>query len=54
MVIILSKDEIINQAISKFREECAKIPNDKTFMEKLPLHEELIIKTVLETLLNNN
>lgn len=50
----MSKDEIINNAISKFHDECSKIPKDKSLIEKLPLHEELIIKVILETFLKNN
>lgn len=47
----MSKEDIIQTAIDKFHIECAKIPNDKTFTEKLPMHEDLLIKTILETLL---
>lgn len=47
----MSKEDIIQTAIDKFHTECAKIPNDKTLTEKLPMHEDLLIKTILETLL---
>lgn len=50
----MSKDDIINQAISKYHEECSKLPNDMVFTDKLPKREELIIKVILETILNNN
>ena len=44
----------INNAISKFREECSNLPKDMAFTDKLSKREELIIKVVLETLLDNN
>lgn len=50
----MSKNEIINQTISKFYEECSKLPKDMDFTSKLHKHEELLIKTILETVLNNN
>lgn len=50
----MSNEEIINQTISKYREECSKLPKDMGFVEKLPKHEEIMIKVILETLLNNN
>ena len=49
----MSKDEIINQTISKYREECSKITNED-FISKLKQHEEIMIKVVLETLLKDN
>lgn len=50
----MSKEEIINKTISKYREECSKLPKDMDFIDKLPKHEEIMIKVILETLLNNN
>lgn len=47
----MSKEDIIQTAIDKFHSECAKIPNNKTLTEKLPMHEDLLIKTILETVL---
>ena len=49
----MSKDEIIQNTISKFHEECSKLPKDMDFMDKLPKHEEIMIKVILETILNN-
>lgn len=50
----MPKDEIIKNAINKFHSECEKLPKDMNFIDKLPLHEELIIKTIIETLLEEN
>ena len=49
----MSKDEIINNTISKFHEECSKLPKDDDFLKKLHEHEEIMIKVILETVLNN-
>jgi len=49
----MSKDEIINQTISKFREECSKI-TEEDFISKLKQHEDIMIKVILEALLKNN
>lgn len=49
----MSKDEIINNTISKFKDECAKLPA-MDLVDKIHIHEELLIKTILETVLNNN
>lgn len=49
----MSKDEIINQTISNFCEECSKI-TDEDFISKLKQHEEIMIKVILETLLKDN
>ena len=46
-------EEIVNKTISKYHEECSKIPKNLEFIEKLQKHEELIIKVILETLLQN-
>lgn len=50
----MNKNQIIDNAISKFREECSKISDEKSFMEKIPIHEELLIKIILDTLLENS
>lgn len=49
----MSKDEIIKQTISNYRKECSELPNDMDFTDKLQKHEEILIKTILETVLNN-
>lgn len=49
----MSKDEIINQAIENFHNECSKI-TEINFTDKLHKHEEIMIKVILETILNNN
>lgn len=50
----MSNEEIINQTISKFHEECSNLPKEMDFTDKLHEHEEIMIKVILETLLNNN
>ena len=55
-VIIVSKseiNEIVDNTISRYHEECSKLPKDLDFTDKMLQHEELIIKTILETLLKN-
>lgn len=49
----MSKEEIINQTISNFRDECSKL-TESEFIDKLKKHEELIIKCILETVLKDN
>lgn len=48
----MSNDEIIKNAIDKFHSECSKI-TDTNFTDKIKKHEEIIIKVILETILNN-
>lgn len=49
----MNKEIVIANAISKFHEECSKIP-EMDLIEKLHIHEELLIKTILEAVLDNN
>lgn len=48
----MSNDEIIQNAINKFHQECSKI-TENDFMDKIKKHEELLIKVILETILKN-
>ena len=48
----MSNDEIIKSTIDKFHQECSKI-TEIEFLEKLKKHEEIMIKVILETVLNN-
>lgn len=50
----MSNEEIVNKAIPKFKDECSQLPKDEGFVEKVKMREELIIKSVIETLLDNN
>jgi hypothetical protein len=52
-VIILSKEEIINETISNFRNECSKL-TESEFIDKLHKHEELLIKCILDVVLKDN
>lgn len=49
----MSKEEIINKTISKYHNECSKI-SEIEFIDKLKKHEEIMIRVILETLLDNN
>lgn len=49
----MSNDEIIKNAIDNYHQECSKI-TETEFIEKLKKHEEIMIKVILETVLNNN
>lgn len=49
----MSKEEIINQTISNFRNECSKLP-EAGFIDKLKEHEDLLIKCILEAVLNTD
>lgn len=49
----MSKDEIIQSTINKYHQECSKI-TETEFIAKLKKHEEIMIKVILETILNNN
>ena len=48
----MSNDEIIKSTIDTFHQECSKI-TETEFLEKLKKHEEIMIKVILETVLNN-
>lgn len=48
----MSNDEIIKNTINKYREECSKI-TDTNFTDKHIKHEEIMIKVILEAMLNN-
>lgn len=48
----MSNDEIIKSTIDKFHQECSKI-TETEFLEKLKKHEEIMIKVILEAVLNN-
>lgn len=48
----MSNDEIIQNTIDKFHQECSKI-TDTDFINKAKQHEEIMIKVILETILNN-
>lgn len=49
----MSKEEIINQTISNFHNECSKL-TETDFIDKLHKHEELLIKCILEAILKDN
>lgn len=49
----MSNEEIINKTISKYHNECSKI-SETEFIDKLKKHEEIMIRVILETLLDNN
>ncbi len=49
----MSKEEIINKTISKYHDECSKI-TETQFIDKLKKHEEIIIRVILEAVLNDN
>ena len=48
----MSNDEIIKNTIDKFHLECSKI-TDINFTDKHKKHEEIMIRVILETILNN-
>ena len=48
----MSKEELINETISKFKSECSKI-DDADFIDKISKHEEIIIRVILETVLKD-
>lgn len=48
----MSNDEIIKNTIDKFHQECSKI-TDTNFTDKHIKHEEIMIKVILEAVLNN-
>ncbi len=48
----MSNDEIIKNAIDKYHQECSKI-TETEFINKLMKHEEIMIRVILETVLNN-
>lgn len=49
----MSKEEIINNTISKYHDECSKI-TETEFIDKLKKYEEIMIKVILDTVLNND
>ena len=49
----MSKEEIINQTISNFHNECSKI-TDTEFISKLMKHDEIMIRVILEAVLAND
>lgn len=48
----MSNDEIIKNTIDKYHHECSKI-TETEFIEKLKKHEEIMIRVILESILNN-
>lgn len=49
----MSKEEIINETISNFRNECSKL-TEQDLVSKLHKHEELLIKCILNVVLKDN
>lgn len=49
----MSKEEIINETISNFRNECSKLTKSD-FIGKLHKHEELLIKCILDAVLKDD
>lgn len=49
----MSKEEIINETISNFRNECSKL-TESDFISKLHKHEELLIKCILDAVLKDD
>ena len=48
----MSKKELINETISKFKIECSEI-DDVNFIDKISKHEEIMIRVILETVLKD-
>lgn len=49
----MSKDEIIQNTINKYNQECYKI-TETEFVDKLKKHEEIMIKVILDAVLNDH
>ena len=48
----MSKEDIIKSTTDKFHKECSKI-TDTDLVNKLHIHEDTMIKVILETLLKD-
>lgn len=48
----MNKEEKIQEALKLFQSKCDKLPKDEDFVSKLIKHEEFIITSILEVILD--